>query len=261
MRREGRMRTICKVFCVEIRMAQSHSHVLLFLSFYLSQHKHDIQTDPVFRQRFLTMCAPLGIDPLMTSKKGFLAFLNMGDYYHELAVKVAEVCLASRSQNGGIMSISQVQCRLQQRTTKLGNATTTSSSNNKNGNNKNKVSVADIVVAVQKLATLGGGFRLVEVGRSTTMIVSVPMELDQDHMTVMNVATTKQTATRGITSQCVQDHTDWNQERVERVLEMLLQQGMAWMDSHDGKTFYWFPSVWQEQQQSEMMAVAVESDV
>lgn len=38
------------------------------------------------------MCAPLGVDPLQASKKSFWSqLLGMGDFYHELAVKVAEV--------------------------------------------------------------------------------------------------------------------------------------------------------------------------
>ena len=42
--------------------------------------------------RFLQMCAPLGVDPLQASKKSFWSqLLGMGDFYHELAVKVAEV--------------------------------------------------------------------------------------------------------------------------------------------------------------------------
>ena len=46
--------------------------------------------------RFLQMCAPLGVDPLQASKKSFWSqLLGMGDFYHELAVKVAEVSAAT----------------------------------------------------------------------------------------------------------------------------------------------------------------------
>jgi ESCRT-II complex subunit VPS22 len=219
----------------------------VFSTFTYAQHKTEIQTDPVFRQRFLAMCAPLGIDPL-SSKKGFWAgLLGMGDYYHELAVQVAEVCLASRSRNGGIMSLTQVQLLLSKRTTKLGRAMAV------NSNDKTKlISTPDIVVAIQKLSKLGGGFRLVEVG-SSTMVISVPTELDQDHMTVMELATrndeTSGAAAR-VTTHQVQNAAGWTKERAERVLEMLLQQGMVWLDEYKGESYYWFPSVWQEQNAS-----------
>ena len=32
----------------------------------------------------------------------------MGDFYYELAVKVAEICFASRSRNGGIIAVTEV---------------------------------------------------------------------------------------------------------------------------------------------------------
>jgi ESCRT-II complex subunit VPS22 len=213
------------------------------------QHQHDIQTDPVFRQRFLAMCAPLGIDPL-ASKRGFFAgFLGMGDYYHQLAVQVAEVCLASRSRNGGIMSIVQVQTLLAQRTTKLGGRNA-SSGNHAAGK---LTTVADLTVAVQKLAKLGGGFRLVQVGESM-MVISVPTELDQDHMRVMEVAASSSHGELArATMYEVQDVTGWSVERTERVLELLLQQGMAWVDEHKGETYYWFPSVWQERNNEEQL--------
>mmetsp|Transcript_9194 Transcript_9194/g.16975 ORF Transcript_9194/g.16975 Transcript_9194/m.16975 type:complete len:145 (+) Transcript_9194:113-547(+) len=66
-------------------------------------HKHEIQHDPAFRAKFLEMCAPLGVDPL-SAEKGFWGnMLGIGEFYYELSVKVAEVCLASRSRNGGII--------------------------------------------------------------------------------------------------------------------------------------------------------------
>ena len=40
------------------------------LTDFAKKHQSDIQDDPAFRQQFLQMCAPLGIDPLV-SQKGF----------------------------------------------------------------------------------------------------------------------------------------------------------------------------------------------
>ena len=40
------------------------------LTKYAQQHQAAIQQDPVFRSQFLQMCAPLGVDPLL-SQKGF----------------------------------------------------------------------------------------------------------------------------------------------------------------------------------------------
>jgi hypothetical protein len=39
---------------------------------------------------------------------------------------------------------------------------------------------------------------------------------------------------------------DGETERSKRALDLLLTQGMAWLDVHQGKTLYWFPSIWKE---------------
>jgi ESCRT-II complex subunit VPS22 len=179
------------------------------------------------------MCAPLGVDPLLASKKSIWGQLlgGMSDYYYQLAVKVAEVCLASRSKNGGIMSMAECQAILAKRRTRLSSSEAVK-----------QVSAADIQIAIQKLAKLGGGFRTIQVG-SATMIVSVPTELDNDHMQVMTLATIER---RGVTLEQVRDATGWSKERAERAVELLLQQGMAWVDHYQGYDYYWFPSVWEE---------------
>jgi ESCRT-II complex subunit VPS22 len=201
------------------------------LTEFAKKHAKEIQNDPAFRQRFLQMCAPLGVDPLL-SKKGFWGkILGMGDFYYELAVKVAEVCLASRSRNGGIISIAEVKSILASRKTKF-----------HLGDQKTKAySTDDIKTAIQKLSKLGGGFRTIQVGKST-MIVSVPTELDNDHMEIMSLA---QAYAGSVSIDQVQDGTGWNQERSQRALDLLLGQGMAWTDDYKGEILYWFPSIWE----------------
>lgn len=203
------------------------------LTEFAKRHSKEIQNDPAFRQRFLQMCAPLGVDPLL-SKKGFWGkVLGMGDFYYELAVKVAEVCLASRSTNGGIMSIQEVMAVLQKRKTKF-----------KLGDTKTKqYTQDDIKTAISKLHTLGGGFRTIKVGKST-MIVSVPTELDQDHTEIMGLA--QQTGGSITLNQVQEEKAGWPEDRCQRALDLLLTQGMAWLDVYKGEKLYWFPSIWKE---------------
>jgi ESCRT-II complex subunit VPS22 len=219
------------------------------LAEFAQKHRAELSNDPVFRKRFLDMCAPLGIDPL-SAKKSFwnnLGFDNMGDFYHELAVKVAEICLAHRNTNGGIMSMAELQSLLARRKTRLGSSLPLPSTGGSSGA---KVSPADIQIAIGKLAKLGGGFRTVQVG-SSTMVVSVPIELDNDHCQVMTVAIDRGGIEgEGITVDTVRQALGWSEDRAERALRLLLQQGMVWIDEYRGQSFYWFPSVWQERRSS-----------
>jgi ESCRT-II complex subunit VPS22 len=83
----------------------------------------------------------------------------------------------------------------------------------------------------------------VQVGK-TTMIISVPTELDNDHMEIMTLA---QIYLGSISLEQVKDNKGWDTDRSTRALDLLLAQGMAWLDVHAGKTLYWFPSIWKEQ--------------
>jgi ESCRT-II complex subunit VPS22 len=252
------------------------------LTEFAGTHADLIRTDPVFRSRFLAMCAPLGVDPLQrssvsstASSKGGVGGLwqslfgtDLSDYYHELAVKIAEVCFANKSRNGGIMSVSELQQLLIKRTKRLGNFSgtgntqPTASSDASKSLKKEKavkpvISAADIEVAIGKLAKLGGGFRTIKVGDST-MVISVPTEFDSDHTEVLTVAKQNvllQTSSQadmggeqsmGITVEQVMTNTGWTRERVTRAIDLLLQQGMAWVDDYRGEKYYWFPSIWQE---------------
>ena len=205
----------------------------LKLGEFAKKHKSSIQDDPAFRQQFLQMCAPLGVDPLVSTKSFWAKTLGvgMGDFYYELAVKVAEICYATRSNNGGILPVKEVHKILNR------------GSNKKH--NKKVYNLGDIPIAVKKLGVLGGGFRIIQVGKSD-MIVSVPTELDQDHCEVMTLA---QDGNGCVTVDDVMGQLKWNKERADRAMTLLLQEGMAWKDDFEGISFYWFPSVWKESRQ------------
>jgi len=231
------------------------------LTEFAKKHKKEIQTDPAFRKRFLEMCAPLGVDPLASEKGFWGSVLGIGDFYYELAVKVSEICMASRSRNGGIISVSEVRTILLKRGTKFHFSSTATSSSvsgsgtkGSNTNNKkkgeSKYSEEDIIVAVNKLSKLGSGFRTVKVA-NTVMIVSVPTELNTDHTEVMEIAqnsdgTLSSSPSGTVSIDDVMRVTGWTRDRSQRSLDLLLGKGMAWLDVHGGKELYWFPSIWME---------------
>lgn len=200
-------------------------------------HKHAIQHDPAFRAKFLDMCAPLGVDPLSAEKGFWGSMLGMGEFYYELSLKVAEVCLASRSRNGGIIRVSEVRDILMQRGTKFKFA---------DSKNKSSYSEEDIITSVKKLSKLGSGFRTIKVGR-VILIVSVPEELDDDHMQVMNLAEDDAYGPYGVVAiGDISNAMGWDEERSNRALELLLGKGMVWLDIHRGEKKYWFPSLWKQ---------------
>ena len=81
-------------------------------------HAKDIRSNPVFRAEFARMCTAIGVDPLAssTNKKGSFWAETLGtsvnDFYFGLAVRVVEVCRATRAENGGLIAIAEVRDRI-----------------------------------------------------------------------------------------------------------------------------------------------------
>jgi len=80
-------------------------------------HAKDIRSNPSFRAQFARMCAAIGVDPLAASSTregggsiwAQLLGRSVNDFYFELAVKVVEVCGATRGENGGLIEVRKVR--------------------------------------------------------------------------------------------------------------------------------------------------------
>ena len=82
-------------------------------------HAKDIRSNPTFRAEFARMCTAIGVDPLASSsgkKEGnFWAQMlggSVNDFYFELAVRIVEVCRATREVNGGLISVEECRRRI-----------------------------------------------------------------------------------------------------------------------------------------------------
>lgn len=107
-----------------------------------------------------------------------------------------------------------------------------------NSKNKSTYTEDDIITSVKKLSKLGSGFRTIKVGRAV-LIVSVPEELDDDHMHVLNLAEDEPYGM--VRTDLMSIKLGWDIERSNRALELMLGKGWAWLDIHCGEKNYWFP--------------------
>jgi ESCRT-II complex subunit VPS22 len=80
-------------------------------------HAKDIRSNPSFRAQFARMCAAIGVDPLASSSSAGsgssiwaqLLGRSVNDFYFELAVRVVEVCSATRGENGGLIGVRELR--------------------------------------------------------------------------------------------------------------------------------------------------------
>jgi ESCRT-II complex subunit VPS22 len=196
------------------------------LTRFARHHEADIQSNPVFRAKFHEMCNKLGVDPL-NSRKGVWAKLlpTMGDFYYVLGTRIVEICLATRPMNGGLIGVPELLRKLQRH----------------QDSSMESVSGDDVEQAVRSLATLGSGFQIVTAG-TLRLVRSVPVELNEDHTTVLNLCRD----TGCVTVATIQKHLGWDNRRATETVAFLMEKGLAWVDISRGVSTYWVLGLVQE---------------
>ena len=153
----------------------------------------------------------IGVDPLASNKGFWSDILGIGDFYYELSVQIIEECLRTRNINGGLIDINELCALIKNKRKKQANA----------------ISTDDIKCAIAKVKGLGNGFGVITIGRKE-MVKSVPMEFNRDHTTILSHC---QSTACGTITQLMRK-TKWPKTRVEQTLNMMLNEGIAWIEIH-----------------------------
>ncbi|KAJ4349795.1 ESCRT II complex subunit Dot2 [Didymosphaeria variabile] len=203
-------------------------------------HAKDIRANPEFRAEFARMCSALNIDFLASSyhkdgkdgKSGAdggsiwaqLLGGSVNDFYFNLGVLIVEECRATRSENGGLISVHDLRTRISKgRAGSIGGAM--------------QVSDDDIKRAVDSLAPLGSCFTLMKIGHRL-LIRSVPKELNTDQSTVLEAMQ----LLGHVTISMLQINLDWERPRAHAVIEDLMADSLVWVDTQAGENEYWSPA-------------------
>ncbi|XP_010268374.1 PREDICTED: vacuolar protein sorting-associated protein 22 homolog 1 isoform X2 [Nelumbo nucifera] len=143
---------------------------------------------------------------------------------HKAGVQIVDICLETRSENGGLINLQELCSRLRQRRKAA----------------RESVSEDDCLRAINKLKVLGGGYEVISVGKKK-LVRSVPTELNKDHNEILELAQ----AQGYVTVEEVERQLSWSSGRVTDCLETLLKEGLAMIDDghKDRKRRYWFPCV------------------
>ena len=190
--------------------------------------KKQLEKDEEYQKKFYKLCNDIGVDPF-TQKKGFLSGLlnkNLDEYYKQLGMRVLGVCLDTRFQNGGLIRLADVKARL-----------------NEHAENKSeRVHSSDIRTAVGKLSVLSSSLCIVhiedeEMGGEVEYIKSADMEFSGDSLRILARANKKKGKLQ------VADMGHDTNGKWEKELNLFVDQGIAWVDIHDGLTTYYFPTI------------------
>lgn len=199
-------------------------------------HSKDIRANPAFRAEFARMCSALNIDFLASSyhkdtKSGAnggdsiwaqLLGGSVNDFYFNLGVLIVEECRATRAENGGLISVSDLKARIS-KSARIGGSM--------------EVSEDDIKRAVDSLAPLGSCFSIMKIGHRS-LIRSVPKELNTDQSTVLEAIQ----VLGYVTVSMLQLNLSWERPRAHAVVEDLMADSLVWVDCQAGENEYWSPA-------------------
>ncbi|KAI0840655.1 ESCRT-2 complex [Hypoxylon sp. FL0890] len=192
-------------------------------------HAKDIRSNPSFRAQFARMCAAIGVDPLASSSAGSGAGNSMwaqllgrsvNDFYFELAVRVVEVCGATRGENGGLIGVRELREKVVRG--RMEGAP--------------EITDDDVLRAVGTLKPLGSSYSVIKVGNKP-YIRSVPKELNTDQSAVLEAVQ----VLGYVSVSMLMVNLRWTRARAQTAVEDLLGEGMLWVDKQAQEWEYWSP--------------------
>lgn len=194
---------------------------------------HNEWQSPEFRRNFLQLFKKVGVDPLSSSKNVWSQALGTGlvQFYADLAVAAAGVCMATRPLNGGLIPLLELTERLRRKGSASGGSSTASSSD---------VTEDDVLAALGKLSVLGGGYTCVELG-GVKYVRSVPEDLETDGASLLALASKMQSYATTVDGAV--RTLGWSEIRVTAALFGLVRESMAWIDTQGEATTFFFPSL------------------
>ncbi|ODO01557.1 hypothetical protein I350_06377 [Cryptococcus amylolentus CBS 6273] len=217
---------------------------------FASQHRDDIRKDPAFRHQFQKMCAAIGVDPLAVGpanggggsaagKGWWTEVLGIGEWEYELAVQVVDVCVSTRTINGGIIEMSDLIRRIEHlRSGGLSSLPLSASSYKDSPENTGRITSQDILRTLKLLHPLQAGYTLHHPTPSATYVRTIPRSLDTDQSTLLAIAAT----TGGkLGWGLVKTQTRWSDVRLDVALDdCVLREGLGWADEQDeGERVIW----------------------
>jgi ESCRT-II complex subunit VPS22 len=192
------------------------------------------------------MCTAIGIDPLASSsgaggKDGGGSFWaqmlgrSVNDFYFELAVRVVEVCGATREENGGLIGVKEVRDRIMS-TRMEGGAEITEYAVSIRLKAMLTCISDDILRAVKTLKPLGSSYSTITVGHKM-YIRSVPKELNTDQSAVLEAAQ----VLGYVSISMLMLNLRWPRARAKTAIEDLVSESMLWVDKQCEEWEYWSP--------------------
>ncbi|CCF56487.1 hypothetical protein KAFR_0B01880 [Kazachstania africana CBS 2517] len=181
------------------------------------KHNAELQKNPNFRSKFLSMCSKIGVDPLNLYDKDTHLF-NVDDFYYEICCKIVKF---TRILNSGIISFKELLNKIQ------------IESQNTN------INLHDIEKAINMLLTLDSGFEIITLKQNKKFLKFLPIELTVDQFKILEICSILGYASISL----LKANLSWKSMRCKAILNEMVANGLLWIDDQDSnELLYWDPS-------------------
>jgi len=202
------------------------------LQWFATKHQHELQTDPLFRNEFIQMCASIGVDPLASSKGYWTEYLGVGTYYYMLAVQTIEIILAGAARHGGVMKMRDLWKQLEK--------------NRPPFLKDSSISFEDITQALSLMEVVGKGCGIIKTSAQIdqALVFCVPEEMAHDQTSVLKVVGESGKACFVLDE--VAKALGWKPLRAKTSIDQLIADGIVWVEigQKDSPNVYWLPGLY-----------------
>lgn len=129
---------------------------------------------------FMRMCLQMGVDPLQSKKAFWGELLGLGDFYYELAIQIIDMCMAKRSDTGGLLDLNVLHSYILEKRSRTSGPATTSHLL------QQQITIDDLTRSIRKLKVLNSGFDIVNIG-GKKFVRSIPRELATDENEILEM--------------------------------------------------------------------------
>ena len=183
--------------------------------------------NPEYQEKLKEIRLEIGLSELPTEEfkikpSAAEKITGKGTFYNQLGVQILNMAKKRVLETGGIMTLAEVVLMVNE------------------GRPKNIVSALDVVRALNILEKAGVIQGIKKLDSGIKIVEFIPVELTPDQNIILNLASKK----GYITMEELIMQTNWPQDRIERVLQSLIDKNIAKVDSSyaTGKKYY-FPGL------------------
>jgi ESCRT-II complex subunit VPS22 len=179
-----------------------------------NKYKNELKQDTKLRRNFMKMCSTLGVDPIQSEKTIFSSLFRIGEFNHQLSIKVLKFLFKEKRKGAKVVNLNDIKEGVLKTYTR----------------EDLSISLDDIKEALINLKPLQCEYQIIPRDGKTYVNVG-GSDITNNILDVLNLAKGSGYFREGT-------GTSMNKTTFEESVQACIDQGLVWVDVHDGIISY-----------------------